>query len=86
VVAHLQLAPGTSYPIDQHLGGLVLIDAATLTPVYFDYHANLSTTSDASGNLSTITLTIPAGTKMPSSTTAIVMVDAFPLHEETLPD
>jgi outer membrane protein assembly factor BamB len=85
VVAHLQLAPGATYPIDQHLGSLVLIDAVTLTPVYFDYHTNLSTTSDAAGNLSTITLTIPAGTKMPASTEAIVMADAFPLYGQTLP-
>jgi hypothetical protein len=85
VVAHMQLAPGAAYPTNQHLGSLVLIDATTLTPVYFDYHTNLSTASDAAGNLSTITLTIPAGTKLPASTKAIVMADAFPLHEQTLP-
>jgi hypothetical protein len=85
VTAHLQLAPGASYPGDQHLGSIVLTDQATLAPVYFDYHINLSSEVDASGNLSTVTLTIPAGTKLPASTKAIVMVDVFPLHEETLP-
>ncbi len=84
VIAHLQIAPGTAYPADQHLGSIVLIDAATLTPVYFDYRTNLTRTADAAGNLATITLTIPAGTTMPASTKAIVMADVFPLHEETL--
>jgi outer membrane protein assembly factor BamB len=84
VTAHLQLAPGASYPGDQHLGSIVLIDEATLAPVYFDYHTNLSSEVDASGNLSTITLTIPAGTKMPTATKAMVIVDVFPLHEEVL--
>jgi outer membrane protein assembly factor BamB len=85
VTAHMQLAPGASYPGDQHLGSIVLIDETTLTPVYFDYFANLSREIDAAGNLATITLTIPAGTQMPASAKAIVMVDVFPLHEETLP-
>jgi hypothetical protein len=85
VVAHVQLAPGASYPGAQHLGSIVLIDATTLTPVYFDYHTNLSSEVDAAGNLSAITLTIPAGTKMPASTKAVVMVDVFPVHEGVLP-
>jgi hypothetical protein len=81
----LQLEPGAAYPGDQHLGTIVLIDEATLAPVYFDYYTSLSSEVDAAGNLSTITLTIPAGMTMPASTKAIVMVDVFPLHEETLP-
>jgi outer membrane protein assembly factor BamB len=85
VTAQLQLAPDAAYPGDQHLGAIVLIDEATLTPVYFDYHTSLSSAVDAAGNLATITLTIPAGTKMPASTKAIVLVDVFPLHEEVLP-
>jgi hypothetical protein len=85
VIAHLQLAPGAAYSADQHLGSIVLIDEATLRPVYFDYHTNLSNAADAAGNLSTITLTIPAGTRLPASTRAIVMSDVFPLHEQTLP-
>ena len=84
VIAHLQLAPGASYSGDQHLGSIVLIDEATLTPVYFDYHTNLSSEVDAAGNLAVITLTIPPGTKMPPSTKVIVVADVFPLHEEVL--
>ena len=77
--------PGAAYPGNQHLGGIVLVDEATLTSVYFDYHTNLSNDVDAAGNLSAITLTIPAGTKLPVSTKAIVMADVFPLHEQILP-
>jgi hypothetical protein len=56
-----------------------------LAPVYFDYRTNLSSEVDAAADLSTITLTIPAGTKLPASTKAIVLADVFPLHEQTLP-
>ena len=51
VVAHVQLDLGATYPGDQHLGSIVLIDEDTLTPVYFDYHTNLSSEVDAAGNL-----------------------------------
>ena len=84
VTAHLQLEPGATYPRDQHLGSIVLVDEDTSTPVYFDYHTNLSSEVDAAGNLAVITLTIPPGTKMPPSTKVIVVADVFPLHEEVL--
>jgi hypothetical protein len=77
--------PGAAQRGDQHLGSIVLIDTATLPPVYLDDHINLSGEVDGTGNRSTVALTIPAGTKMPASTKASVMADVYPLHEEVLP-
>lgn len=79
LTASFTLQPGAIYPLTQHRAAIVLIDGAAMEPVILDYHKNLSARDDAGGNLSTVTLTIPARTRMPSQLEAVVMVDVFPL-------
>jgi hypothetical protein len=52
--------------------------------VPLDYHNNLTATADASGNLATASLTIPAGTALPPNLEAIVVLDVFPLYTQSL--
>ena len=60
------------------------MDTAQTQAVYLDYHNNLSSTADASGNVATVTLTIPAGTAVPEQMDAIVLADVFPLFRKSL--
>lgn len=79
-----QLEPGTTYSLDAHRAGIVLVDDDQTAAVPLDYHNNLSATADASGNLATASLTIPAGTALPPNLKAIVVLDVFPLHTQPL--
>ena len=38
------------------------------------------------GNLSAVSLRIPAGTPVPAGSTALVILDVFPFYEEALPE
>lgn len=84
VTATFQLEPGASYPLDAHRPGILLLDESAMQAVPLDYHANLSATADAAGNLASVTLRIPAGTALPAALQATVMVDVFPLHSASL--
>lgn len=84
VTATFQLEPGASYPLNAHRPGILLLDENALQAVSLDYHANLSATADAAGNLANVTLRIPAGTPLPEALQAVVMADVFPLHTVTL--
>jgi hypothetical protein len=84
VTATFRLEPGASYPLDAHRPGILLLDESAMQAVSLDYHANLSATADATGNLASATLRIPAGTALPTELQAIVMADVFPLHSASL--
>ena len=84
MVATLRPAAGVVYPLAAHRPGILLINPATTEAVGLNYHDNLAATADAAGNLSQITLTIPAGTAMPPALEAVVIVDVFPLHRKLL--
>ena len=60
------------------------MDADRDEAVFLDYHALLQAQADAEGNLATITLRLPAGTKLPDHTQAVVLLDVFPLAVEAL--
>ena len=63
VVAHFSLASGVSYSIKDHRPGILLVDNDKTEAVFLDYHGLLSTQADASGNLTSVTLRLPAGTQ-----------------------
>ncbi|MBL8055756.1 MAG: PQQ-binding-like beta-propeller repeat protein [Anaerolineales bacterium] len=84
VSAQLRLAPGAAYPLAEHLPGLLLLDARTGEPVPLDYHAGLTARADAAGNVWTVTLALPADTRLPSALDAIVLLDVFPLARVSL--
>lgn len=80
----ITVAAGTSYPARQHFVSIMLADRATGLPVIIDYHDLTELTSDAAGNVSSATVTIPANTQLPEQLEAIVMTDAFPAHRQQL--
>lgn len=79
VTADLILEPGVSYPKDEHLPTILLVDADSLEAVYLDYRVQTSCDVDAAGNVSKIRLTIPSATEMPQRLKAYVILDVFPL-------
>jgi outer membrane protein assembly factor BamB len=84
VRATLSLAPGAAYPAAGHRPGILLLDVTRTEAVPLDYHANLTHTVDARGNLASITLTLPAGTSLPDTLDAVVILDVFPLDRRRL--
>ncbi|MBP8130637.1 MAG: PQQ-binding-like beta-propeller repeat protein [Candidatus Hydrogenedentes bacterium] len=84
VIATLRLKDGVAYPLDRHRPGILLLDAATHAAVPLDYGPGLRCTHDGHGNLSTITLKLACGEDLPEHLEAVVMLDVFPLHTETL--
>jgi hypothetical protein len=52
--------------------------------VSLDYRKLLTCTKDSNGNISTIRLEIPAGTKLPKNLTAYVVLDVFPVYKHVL--
>ncbi len=78
------LDEGHSYPLSEHRPGILLLDAEKTEAVYLDYHAHLSSESDAEGNLASTTLTLPEKTPLPSTLEAVVILDVFPLHRQAL--
>ena len=85
VVAGLVLARRATYPASGHVISIVLTDASTGAPVGINYRADTSTATDGHGNISRVTLSIPAGTQMPASVRAYVVSDVFPLASRVLP-
>ncbi len=84
VVATFSLLPGVSYPLADHRAGLLLMDPTTTEAVFMDYHAALSSQSDASGNLQSVTLTLPKGLFLPTHVRVYVLLDVFPAFEKDL--
>jgi hypothetical protein len=86
VVATCRVEPGADYRLDQHRPAILLIDTNASEAVYLDYQGSLTSTADAVGNLSTVSLTIPAGTTLPDPLAAVVMLDVFPMAHFGLPN
>ena len=86
VQADFKLDPGNNYPLSAHQPGILLIDTLNSEAIYLDYHANLSSQADAQGNLKTVRLAIPKGTKLPDELQAVVMLDVFPFYQKNLCD
>ena len=60
VKAAFVLAPGASYPQDEHRTGILLVDPAANEIVFLDYFPNLSSQADANGSLASVSLRLPA--------------------------
>jgi hypothetical protein len=84
VTASFTLDSGASYLVADHRAGLLLVDESTDEAVYMDYKANLSTASDADGNVQMVTLALPAGMTLPEKIQVFVMLDVFPVHTEEI--
>jgi len=78
------LEAGAIYPLSKHRPSLLLVDADRIEAIPLDYHACVSAEADAGGNLASATLTIPAGTQLPESLEAVVILDVFPLFRHKL--
>ena len=79
------LDPGASYPVAEHMASVILVDTQEVKAVGLDYHKHLELEQDGQGNLAAVSLRIPAGTRVPSGTKALVILDVFPFYKELLP-
>jgi hypothetical protein len=84
VTAAFALDPGARYAAADHRAGVLLIDPATGQAIYMDYKANLATQADSVGNLQSVTLTLPAKMELPAQVQAVVLLDVFPVYQETI--
>jgi outer membrane protein assembly factor BamB len=84
VTAHFQMAAGAAYPLREHIPAILLIDADTGEAFFLDYHALLNAQAGADGNLASVSLRLPAGTKLPAHLQAVVILDVFPVTEKML--
>jgi outer membrane protein assembly factor BamB len=82
--ATLALGPGAAYPAAEHKAAILLVDEQAQQAVYLDYRLLLSQQADAQGNLGSVTLAIPQGTELPEHLKAYVLLDVFPLYQESL--
>lgn len=82
--AEFSLEPGALYPVSEHRAALLLVDTQSNEAVYMDYLANTSAITDTDGNLKSVTLSIPAGTKLPAEVQIYVMLDVFPAAQKTV--
>jgi outer membrane protein assembly factor BamB len=74
---------GSTLVAADHVASVLLIDAVTSSPVSLSYGPITRTTSDASGNLATVTVPLPT-TGLPSQVRAYLMVDTYPAAMGTL--
>lgn len=84
IVAKIRVDDGHAYPVDQHIGAIVLVDVEKSEVVTLDYHKNLTQTGDEAGDLRQIELALPKGTRLPAQVSAFVMLDVFPVYETML--
>jgi hypothetical protein len=84
VTASFALDSNAVYPAIEHRAGLLLVDPSTNEAIYIDYKANMSTTADANGNVQTVALNLPKGITLPEKIQAHVMLDVFPVYQQTI--
>jgi hypothetical protein len=82
LTATLALARGARYRARDHRVGLLLVDASG-QPLGLDY-ATQSTVTDGRGNVSRVSMTLPAGTAVPAKARLYVIADVFPLYSRQL--
>lgn len=74
---------GSTLAAADHVSSVLLVDAASGTPVSLSYGPITRTTADGSGNLSTVTVPLPP-TGLPAQVRAYLMVDTYPAAVATL--
>ena len=84
VTAHFNLEKPGIYPIGQHIASILLTDTDLGTPVNLDYKANLSSLADTNGDLSAVTLNLPASVKLPKQVSAYILLDVYPIRQQTI--
>ena len=84
VTATFKLSQGSSYPLNQHIASILITDADAGTAVNLDYRLNLSSQADANGNLASVTLNLPAATRLPARIKAYVILDVFPISQQMI--
>jgi hypothetical protein len=84
IVATVEVENGHSYPVDKHIGAILLVNKQNNELIQLDYHKHLTQSGDANNNLHQIELTLPKNMRLPEQTLAIVILDVFPMHECTL--
>jgi outer membrane protein assembly factor BamB len=63
----------------RHVAAILLTDAVSGAPVALDYQADTTVRTDGARKITSVRLTIPAGTRLPAKLRAYVIVDAFPI-------
>ncbi len=86
IIARIGVEKGQNYKVDEHLGAILLIDPQETEVVQLDYHKHLKQTGNESGNLCQIELVLPKGKRLPEETTAVVILDVFPIYHTKLGD
>jgi hypothetical protein len=81
--ADITLAPGVDYSSQEHFLSILLLGRDG-SPIGIDYLNGTQTRTDASGNVTGVTVTVPEGTELPATVEAVVMTDAFPAHRQQL--
>jgi hypothetical protein len=84
VEAVIKVAPDAQFLLSEHLASILLADGQALKAVELDYRQHTACQADSQGNLTRVSVSIPAGTPMPEHLTAYVMLDAFPLFKGLL--
>jgi hypothetical protein len=77
VSANIKLAHGARHRSAEHRIGLLLVHRDG-QPLGLDY-TDQRTFTDRAGNISSVRLTLPAGTKLPPHVRVYVLADVFPL-------
>ena len=83
VLATLGLSGHTRYPAARHVGSILLTgpDGAV---VPLDYRSETTIGTDPRGNLREIRLALPAGSALPATVRAYVILDVFPIASRDL--
>jgi outer membrane protein assembly factor BamB len=82
LTATIRLAHGARYRASQHRIGLLLVNRQG-QPVGLDYTDQVTRT-DRAGNVSSVRLALPAGTRLPPGPRVYVLADVFPLFTARL--
>ncbi len=80
--AFFHLDANSTYPLEGHHAGLLLVDAATLEPVKLDYQRLTTSRGDSAGDLRSVSLSIPKGIQLPEKLQAYVLLDVFPIFKQ----
>ena len=84
VLATIRVSGRARYPAARHVGS-ILLSGPDGEVVPLDYRSETTTGTDPRGNLRQIRLALPAGTPLPATVRAYVILDVFPLASRDLP-
>jgi hypothetical protein len=80
VSAKFTLEDDVTYPLTEHRPAILLVDPERIEALSLNYYQDLEVESDHRGIISSVRLTIPEGTNLPPSLSAVVIIDVFPLE------